>query len=150
MAVKLGRIIDVIIEVCQLKLSKLQGKGWAGGVEREVSQALKLLGYPPKVCIDVGGNQGRYSEELLKRSSHLQLTIFEPESNNAIILNEKFGLMENVIVEPIAVCDQTGEASLFSDQQSSPLASLTKRNLAHLGIAFDEVEIVRTIRFEDY
>lgn len=58
--------------------------------------------------------------------------------------------MENVIVEPIAVCDQTGEASLFSDQQSSPLASLTKRNLSHLGIAFDEVEIVRTIRFEDY
>jgi len=147
---KFGSIADLILERLYLKLARLQGKGWDGGLEREVSQALRLLKLSPKLCIDIGGHEGRYSEELLLRSRTSTVVIFEPSSTNAKKLKDKFGPMKNVVIEGFALSDQNGETSLFSDRQSSPLASLTKRNLQHLGMSFDEVEVVEMRRFEDY
>lgn len=150
MGLKVGRITDLIIEACRLRLARLQGKGWTGGVANEVDQALQILGHSPTMCIDIGGYKGSYSEELLKHSKHLQLVIFEPAFNNSQLLQEKFGLIKNVVIEPFAISDYNGEALLLSDKPSSPLGSLSKRNLSNIGIAFDEVEIVQTKRFEDY
>ena len=43
-----------------------------------------------------------------------------------------------------------GGATLYSNEDGSGLASLTKRRLDHLGIDFDNMENIQTIRFEDY
>jgi len=147
---KFGSIADLMLEGLYLQLARLQGKGWDGGVASEVSQALRLLRVSPKLCIDIGGHHGSYSDELLLRSRTTTLVIFEPSSSNAHTLNDKFGAMKNVSIESFALSDQNGEASLFSDKPSSPLASLTKRNLQHLGMSFDAVEVVEMRRFEDY
>jgi hypothetical protein len=56
----------------------------------------------------------------------------------------------NVSIEPAALSKESGFTTLFSDTDGSELASLTKRNLNHLGIPFDFTENVKTVRFEDF
>lgn len=65
--------------------SNLQGKGWGGGsVVQEFSCVSSLLkGNEVKLCIDIGGNVGTYSSEILKRHPKCELIIFEPSAKNA-------------------------------------------------------------------
>lgn len=50
----------------------------------------------------------------------------------------------------MAVSSIVGETTLYSDSDGSGLASLTKRNLEHFDLAFENTEQVAAIRFEDY
>ena len=76
--------------------------------------------------------------------------IFEPADSNVKLLNDKFSRFPNVTVEQAAVSNEIGDATLYSNEDGSGLASLTKRRLDHFGINFENTESVKTLRFQGY
>lgn len=140
------------LSVLEHGIARLLGKGWGSGtVEKEFSSAVKLLTKKsPRLCIDIGGNKGTYTEEIVKRFSECKVVVFEPGEINIKAMNVKFSHLPNVTLEKSAVSNEVGNATLYSDEDGSGLASLTKRNLDHLSIDFENTESVATLRFEDY
>jgi len=128
------------------------GKGWGSStVRKEFAAAVSLLDEEKvSICIDIGGNKGTYSYEIIKNFFECKVVIFEPADSNVKLLNDKFSKFPNVTVEQAAVSNQIGDATLYSNEDGSGLASLTKRRLDHFGINFENTESVKTLRFEDY
>jgi FkbM family methyltransferase len=128
-----------------------QGKGYgATTVQQEVKLLQSLLRTEPKLAIDIGGNIGNYTAELRKRNPSLEIHTFEPSVTNIAALSTRFHNDSLITVVPLALSDRAGSATLFSNEPGSGLGSLTKRNLEHFNIAFEAMEAVNTIRFEDY
>jgi len=132
----------------------LKGKGWgATTVAREFSAALSLLGkVEVNRCIDIGGNIGEYTDNIVKTVPGCNVVVFEPAGSNIELLRRKFLSNPNVKIEPYAVARESGEVMLYSNgnERGSGLASMTRRRLDHFGIDFDKAERVSTICFEDY
>lgn len=127
------------------------GKGYgAATLKKEVQQATKLLGHPARLCVDIGGNKGLYTQELLAAAPDTTVVIFEPAAVNITGLRERFDHDPRVSVEPYAVSRETGEAVLFTNEPGSGLASLTKRRLDHHDIDMSTEETIQVVRFEDY
>jgi FkbM family methyltransferase len=145
----LSKIFNFII----LKISSLQGKGWSINIKKEVDLTLSLLSVLNKsveLCIDVGGNKGFYTEEIIKKKPNCSVIIFEPSNSNAKHLKEKFINNNKVKIEQFGLSNINSKTHLFTDFDGSAMASLTKRRLDHLGIDFSLTENIETIRFEDY
>jgi len=134
------------------RLSALkQGKGWGTGtIRQEIECCLGLLKEAPNIILDIGANKGLYTEELLRRYPHAKFYLFEPSSSNTDILCQKFNACSNIKIYTKAVSDNTGTANLFTNEAGSGLASLTKRNLKHLGIEMNLENSVETIRLEEF
>lgn len=145
-------MINRILSVIEKKAAYYQGRGWgAGTIRQEFSQAIGLLeSKDVKLCIDIGGNRGTYTDEIIRQYPTSKVVVFEPASVNITALNEKYTGYKNVVVEPFGVSDTIGETNLFSNEEGSGLASLTKRRLDHFNIEFDKTEQIKTIVFEKY
>jgi len=145
-------MLNKIINLIMILFSKLQGKGWGSQtVEQEIRAAIKLLSNnEPKLCIDIGGNEGEYTEKLISKYPNCSVVIFEPSRHNNKILNSKFKKNKNIIIEKEAVTNFEGNATLFNDFDGSGLASLTKRKLDHFNLELSNSENVTTITFEKY
>ena len=129
----------------------LQGKGYgASTIKQENKLVHKLLGKKPNIAVDIGGNIGDYTAELRRINPDLEIHTFEPSNANIKKLNARFGNDKLIKVLPFAVSDNTGSATLFSNEAGSGLGSLTQRKLEHFNIEFDVIETIDTIRFEDY
>jgi len=140
-----------ILNIIELGLAYLQGKGWGSAtIKKEFSSVSSLLSKSPSLCVDIGGNKGLYTEEILKNFPLCKVVVFEPSISNSNLLHSKFSENANVIIEQKAVSNIDGDATLYSDSDGSGLASLTKRRLEHFDIAFEHSEKISVIRFEDY
>jgi FkbM family methyltransferase len=91
-----------------------------------------------------------YTEELLSRYPRAEFYLFEPSSSNADILHQKFDAYSNIKIYVKAVSDTTGTAKLFTNEEGSGLASLTKRNLEHFGIEMHIENSIETIRLGEF
>jgi FkbM family methyltransferase len=152
MIVKFNILLSKIFDFIILKILFLQGKGISMNTKKEVDSAFSLLSVINKnveLCIDVGGNKGSYTEEIIKKSN-CSVIIFEPSNTNAKHLKEKFINNNKVKIEQFALSNINSKTHLFSDFDGSPKASLTKRKIDYLGINFSLTENIETIRFEDY
>lgn len=125
-----------------------QGKGFgAGSLGREISEAAKLLNLPkesPITIFDVGANVGSYSEQALKLFPNATIYAFEPSKIAFEALAQRFKDNEQVVTLNFALSDSIGVANLYSDNPGSGLGSLTKRNLKHHKIDFEQVEEIQT------
>jgi FkbM family methyltransferase len=139
--------ISSLLERC---FAYVQGKGYVASLEKEVNLLFSSIGSKANIAIDIGGNTGRYTDELLKRSPNITIHIFEPSKTNLQILNSKFEKNKNITIIPLAISDATGTATLFSNEPGSGMGSLSKRKLDHVGINFEVTESISTIRFEEY
>ena len=129
----------------------LCGKGYGTAtVAQEVRLALRMLGEPPHLAIDIGGNAGEYSAELRRRAPLVEIHVFEPSQTNVQKLQRRFEGDPRTVVVPYAIADRSGSATLFSDVAGSGMASLTQRRLDHFDITFDTEEAIQTMRFDDY
>ncbi len=129
----------------------IQGKGYGTAtIKQEVALAHQTLGKKPILVVDIGGNIGNYTAELLRLYPDLEIHLFEPAQTNIAKLKERFAGNATVHIVPCAVSHQTGDAALFSNTPGSGLASLTKRDLEHHHLTFDWQEPIQTLRFEDY
>lgn len=122
-----------------------------GASKKEVKALKKLLvGWKPELIIDVGGNGGSYSAEVLSHFPDCDLVVFEPNQSNYKRLVERFNDKKNVQVEPFALSNEPRKSTLFSDADGSGLASLSNRRLEHMDINFTVRESVDCIKFDDY
>lgn len=126
-----------------------QGKGWVASLEIEVSLCASLLPDGIATLIDIGGNQGEYTNEVISKFKDARAFIFEPSNSNQIILDKKFSSSSRVRVFPFALSDSTSVMPLYADSPGSGGASLSKRKLEHFGIHFSEVEKVNVKRFDE-
>ncbi|MCP4314498.1 MAG: FkbM family methyltransferase [Hyphomicrobiales bacterium] len=147
-----GKVFNKFLFFVERVSAYLQGKGWGSGtVEKEFAAAVSLLTRKnPQTCIDIGGNKGTYTQEIMRKFPNCSVVMFEPAKSNVDILKQKFRANSNVVIEQTAVSNEVGDATLFSNEDGSGLASLTKRRLDHFGIDFNNTESIRTVKFEDY
>jgi FkbM family methyltransferase len=128
-----------------------QGKGYgSASIARENEMIHRALSRRPALAVDIGANVGDFTAELRRRNPELEIHAFEPSGVNLEKLKVRFSHDPRVIVCSKAVSNSTGGATLYSNASGSGLSSLTRRRLDHLDIAFDVMEKVTTVRFEDY
>lgn len=144
----ISKILDRIIRI----LHNVNGIGYeVASIQSEVKLVKRVLGQSsPKVLIDVGGNIGLYTDQLLKDFQNVEVHIFEPSLTNTNILSNKFSLNKNVTVNPVGLSNVNETVKLYSDVLGSGLGSLTKRHLDHFNINFDQSETIEVIKFIDY
>ncbi len=131
--------------------ASMQGKGWGTAtMSAEVDSCASLVEGVPNVFVDIGGNKGLYTEEVLKRFPETECHIFEPSSVNVQILKAKFDSLPNVTVNGKALSNREDTLTLYSNEPGSGLASLTKRNIDHVNIKMNLEETVEVIRFDSY
>jgi FkbM family methyltransferase len=136
-------------------LSTLTGRGWGSHtISHEVSQVKNsfavFLNDDVKLCVDVGANQGDYTNELMRVFRNSEIHLFEPSSRNIDFLHTRFDMQDRVKINGCGLSDSERDTVLHSNFPGSGLASLTKRNLDHFNIRFDHSEKCRVIRFESY
>jgi FkbM family methyltransferase len=140
-----------VLERVERKAAYLRGKGFASRTaEQEAGWAHTLLGAPPRLAVDIGAHVGHYTAELRRRTRQVEIHAFEPSAVNVGRLKARFSADEAIVIVPAALSNASGAATLFSNAPGSPLGSLTRRSLDHLGIGMDFEEAVTTWRFEDY
>lgn len=136
-------LMQRLLASLERRILKAQGKG-AGGhsIDAEVNDAVTLLPTSEAVVFDVGANKGLWSRALLKQGGArvARVFAFEPSRHNwpdiEAIADPRLSLIK------MAVSDQIGEAELFSDAPGSGLASLSQRNLDHVGLEMAGQEVV--------
>lgn len=140
-----------LLRLIEKAAAYFQGKGYgAGTIKQEISAVFKQLGMKPRLVIDIGGNIGKYSQELRRRHSDLEIHIFEPASVNVRKLQSAFVGDSLIKINAFGISNSQGDATLFSNVAGSGLGSLSKRRLDHFGIKFDVKEEIQLIKFEDY
>lgn len=76
---KFESLLYFVLNYIESRSPLLQGKGWGVSTfNLEVKTAAELLETPPSICIDVGGNEGHYTEALLAKFRDTQVIVFEP------------------------------------------------------------------------
>lgn len=146
----LNRLYNVL-ERIERRAAYLRGKGFSSRTaKQEADWAHRLLGSAPLLAVDIGANVGHYTAELRRRAADVEIHVFEPSAVNVERLRTRFAADAAVVIVPAALSNSAGEATLFANVPGSPLGSLTRRNLEHVGIALEVEESVATMRFDDY
>ena len=131
--------------------AQAQGKGWGNdSVKHEVEACLFLLGYIPKVFIDIGANHGDYVRCILLQHPSIECHLFEPSTACIDSLRRHFSSVTNVIINQCALSDQVMRANLYAPSHGSAYASLTDRRMKHHSIDMLPLEDVSITRFDNY
>lgn len=132
----------------------LQGIGSGGNVESSGETIIfKYVNDLHKnIIFDVGANKGQFLELAMSNLDHkkCKFHIFEPGKSTFNILTDKFNGKQNIIFNNCALGSKKGTGTLYYNEQSSGLASLTKRDLQHFSIQFDESETVNVETLDNY
>jgi FkbM family methyltransferase len=133
-------------------VSGAQGKGWGSGtIDAEVSACVLSLPAPLRrapLVLDVGANVGAWSAALLRLVPNATVVAFEPSTVAYAALESALGGDPRVTCVQAAVGAREGEATLWADAPGSGMASLSRRQLDHAGIAFDHSEPVRMVTLD--
>ncbi|MFL5915899.1 MAG: FkbM family methyltransferase [Gaiellaceae bacterium] len=131
-----------------------QGKGWGSAtVAEEVSAVRKLLADLAEgelVVLDVGANIGAWTRQALTQLPQAQIHVFEPGAAAFAELSLAFSGNPRVSLNRLALGLTDQEAVLYANAPGSGLASLTRRRLNHLGIAFSHQEPVEVQSLESW
>ncbi len=102
---------------------------------------------------DVGANIGQYTRAIASLSNECNIFAFEPSRKTFQKLEENIESLGD-ISNKITLCNYAlGEIeenrSLYSNEDLSGLASMTKRRLDHFNINMHQEEIIKTRRLDD-
>lgn len=103
------------------------------------------------VIFDVGANVGDFSAaafEALDRG--IKIHAFEPAIETCKRLSARFAGNDHIIINNLALGRESGEQPLFGTTRDPGMASLVKRDLKHLGVAFPFQEKVKVSRLTEY
>ena len=148
---------QALIGRCISWLQILQGVGSGGDVassgEGVVLRKLAQRAHVRAVTIfDVGANQGQFLSEVVHQFGESPYFVhsFEPGTGAFQVLRTTFHRLGNVTLNHKAVSNVSGTATLWFDAEGSAGASLSKRDLSHLGREFSSQESVATITIDEY
>ena len=119
--------------------------------EKNVLNLVKSLSKP--YCIlDVGANKGQYTNMVYNEFYNLAFEIhsFEPSKFTFEILKESVPKDDKIKLNNCGLSRNISEETLYYNEKSSGLASLTKRRLDHLNIRFDKTEKIRLTTVDHY
>lgn len=129
----------------------LQGKGfWRYPLGRETAAVATLARPPVKVVVDVGANGGQWTASARSHFPNAHFHLFEPSTECMRRLLCALGEDPAVTLNQVALGRSEGTATLFSDTSGSGLASLTRREIDHLGVHMDLTEEVRVETLDHY
>lgn len=140
----LYRISHKKIAQLSREIQILQGRGFGTStVTEEAKQALCMLSQRKQIYVlDIGANQGEYSQAVLEIVPGAKIFAFEPSSESFSFLNDRFFNSTNVQTIQLAFGARKESGLLWFDKPGSGMASLTKRRLEHFGINFEGSENV--------
>ncbi len=108
--------------------------------------------YAAPYCVfDVGANRGDFVDEMLRHIPNKDVSIhcFEPNGESFKLLTTRLTGVEATL-NHFGLGTTKTDTMLYYNEPGSALASLTKRNLDHLGIAFDRQETVFIDTLDNY
>jgi FkbM family methyltransferase len=139
------------LAAAQHALHFVRGQGYGTEtIAAEVACLSRFLPQPPRVAVDIGGNVGDYTAALRARWPALPVHVFEPSATNISKLLQRYEGQAEVRVNPYALSDFDGQATLHADVPGSGMGSLSQRDLRDRGLSFDASESVPVLRFESY
>lgn len=131
-------------------IQRMQGKGFHDpSLESEIWMARQFLPPTGGIVFDVGAHRGEWTRALLRAMPDLAAVhCFEPSAANwaeiEAIADRRVRLVRK------AVAEAAGEAVLYATEPGSVLASLTQRDLSHIGLGFAHTERVATLSLDGY
>lgn len=139
------------LAAAQHALAFVRGQGYGTAtIAAEVATLARFLAAPPALAVDIGGNVGDYTAALRARWPAIEVHVFEPSATNVARLLERYEGTAGVRVNPHALSDFEGSATLYADKPGSGMGSLSQRDLRDRGLRFDAAEPVQVQRFERY
>jgi FkbM family methyltransferase len=151
-----NRAIQGAIEKKVQSLQELMGIGSGDGVlssgEQAVFDLLRRKFKSPYCIFDVGANKGQFLRLLFEHIAVDDFTVhcFEPGRETFKMLAASSKDDRRIKLNNIGFGKEQGEALLHFDSAGSGLASLTKRNLDHFGIDFNQSETVKIDTIDHY
>lgn len=151
-----NRFVQGLLQRNVLLSQYLMGVGSGGGVnssgEHAIFEYLRRKVDGPYCVFDVGANKGQFLQLALKGLQGTEYTIhcFEPGHETFTYLEQAASGRPDVHLNNFGLGKERGEATLHYDEAGSGLASLTKRRLDHLNIAFEQAETVSMTTIDDY
>jgi FkbM family methyltransferase len=145
--------LDAAVRLAQLKLGVGSGGHSDESGEDMVFRLLRRREgstHPPCV-FDVGANEGQYlASALAALPDGAIVHSFEPSSAAFARLREAMGSQPRAVLNHCGLADQAGTRQLHTDCDGSTLASLTQRDLGHVGLSHDRSELVRIETLDGY
>lgn len=135
------------------RLLKVQGIGAgtraaAGGEAKALRATLGDARAP--VLFDVGANVGEWTRAAKTVSPDATIHAFEPSQVHRTHFTGNTKDLGDVHLSACALSAEAGSATLYKDAEVTGLASLTQRDLSHLGVEMDRTETVALRTLDDY
>ena len=102
------------------------------------------------VFFDVGANIGEWSLAVVERWPDAELHLFEPSVDHMSKLAAAMKGHAHTVLNDCALGTESGTATLYKDASITGLASMTRRDLGHLGIAMEITETIRVDTIDAY
>ena len=102
---------------------------------------------------DVGANRGQYLQLIRSTRPPLpgpEVHCFEPSPTAFALLSQIQGAEHPLVLNNFGLSNEVGSAKLFAPKRGSTFSSLSKRNLEHHGLAFNEREEVNLRTLDEY
>ena len=129
------------------------GYGFESGIKNEVSHFLKELNnfkIVNPVILDVGANIGNWSRLVNSQLTNCEIYAFEPSRETFLALAEFANDEPNIHIHNFGCGERDASQNLYYDELKSGMASLSKRDLRHLNIDFEEFESVEIRRLDTF
>ena len=138
-----------VIKVLQQSI----GFGFDSGIKHEVEQFLEELdkfNLVKPVVLDVGANIGDWSKLVTSKLARVEIHAFEPSRETFLALKDAAKALPNVHIHNFGCGAEDSSRDLYFDEIKSGMASLSKRNLKHLNINFENFESVEIRRLDNF
>ena len=139
---------DKLLEKLEKIFSISRGRGYNFSIESEFKNFLRF-NKNIRVFVDIGGNRGKYTDQIIKNFPSSKGFIFEPDSTNYFLLKKKYK-SNNITIIDKAVSNKAGKKFLYSNKKSSGRSSLYNRRMSHFDMKFKKIEKVKIIKMSDF
>jgi len=144
-------LLEYMVFVCQYFQGIGSGSSVGNSGEEAVFKRLRHTDSAPCV-FDVGANKGQFLQLVVRAFGRQDVTIhcFEPSEKAFSELSNVAADDSRITLNHCALGREKGVARLFYDEAASGLASMSRRNLDHIGIKFDQSEEIGVETLEAY
>jgi FkbM family methyltransferase len=144
--------VSKVASIAQFLMGIGSGSDVEGSGESAVFRVLNPVDDRRLVVFDVGANLGQFLAVARRQLRDRDVTFhcFEPGATGYAAVKEQYASCSNVVLNKMAVGREAGHGDLWYDSPGSGLASLTRRDLEHFGIGFDQSEPVEITTVDSY
>lgn len=145
-------LLDVAVKWKQFFQGIGSGTGVRSSGEKVVFKAMRQKPADHYCVFDVGANQGQFLALTRQHvgTENFSVHCFEPGGETFSILQHNHQPDDRVTLNNTGLSRASGEAVLHYDEAGSGLASLTKRELGHFNINFEQSESIKLSTVDEY